>query len=189
MRIVSGNLKGRKFKSALPDGIRPTQDAVRETIFNILGNFTDIEGKVIADICAGTGALGFEALSRGAKAVYFIEKNRKIAEFIERAAADFNLPEDSFSIIQHDALKVLKKMNDFIPGIKFDLAFIDPPYKLRLGNGIAGLLDSENLMNSDGIVVLESDSFENMIVPAGFEILTERKFGETKITLSRKKYV
>ncbi len=187
MRIVAGNLKGRRFKYAVPAGVRPTQDSVRETIFNILDNHFDIENTVVADICAGTGAFGFEALSRGAEKVYFIDKNRNVASFINNTAMDFHLSEELFKLINHDALKILKRMNDFEPGIKFDLAFIDPPYKLKLGNSIVNLLLSENLINDNGIIIVESDSFESIILPENCNLLTERSFGETKVSFLQKK--
>ncbi|MDP2366277.1 MAG: 16S rRNA (guanine(966)-N(2))-methyltransferase RsmD [Ignavibacteria bacterium] len=187
MRIVAGSLKGRKFKFAVPNGVRPTQDSVRETIFNILDNHFDFQNSIVADICAGTGAFGFEALSRGAEKVYFIEKNRNAVSFIRNTTLDFHLSEDVFKLINHDALKILKRMNDFEPGIKFDLAFIDPPYELKLGNSIVNLLLSENLISDDGIIIVESDSFDTIFLPESCNLLTERSFGETKVSFLQKK--
>ena len=74
MRIVSGKYGGRRLSLKLPEGIRPTSDNTRESIFNILNNYIDWDGLTVLDICAGTGALGFEALSRGAEYTVFIEK-------------------------------------------------------------------------------------------------------------------
>ena len=86
MRIVGGEHKGRQLQGKLPSGIRPTLDAVRESIYNILNNYFDWEATTMADICSGSGAMGLEALSRGAKKVYFVDKSKQACNHIKKCS-------------------------------------------------------------------------------------------------------
>ena len=122
MRITSGKYKGRIIK--MPKGIRPTQDKVRKALFDILG---DIEGLSFLELFAGSGAVGFEALSQGAKKVVFVEKDRKCIEKIEE-----NLSVLVFShsrVLALDALVAIKQLGK--SGEKLDIIFLDPPYYKR----------------------------------------------------------
>ena len=122
MRIISGKYKGRTIK--MPEGIRPTQNKVRKALFDILG---DIEGLSFLELFAGSGAVGFEALSQGAKKVVFVEKDRKCIEKIEE-----NLSVLVFShsrVLALDALVAIKQLGK--AGEKLDIIFLDPPYYKR----------------------------------------------------------
>jgi 16S rRNA (guanine(966)-N(2))-methyltransferase RsmD len=119
MRIVSGKFKSRHLKGVPPASIRPTSDKLRETVFNILG--ARIEGVTFLDGCAGTGAIGIEAISRGSAFVYFVEQSRKACQIIRENLKELNV-QDGYKIIEMDLGKALGVIG------KVDVAFIDPPY-------------------------------------------------------------
>ena len=119
MRIISGKFKSRRLKGTPPPGIRPTSDKLRETLFNILG--AGIEGATFLDGCAGMGAIGIEAISRGASVVYFVEQSRKACQMIRDNLKELDVKE-GFKIMEMDLGKALGVVG------RVDFAFIDPPY-------------------------------------------------------------
>jgi 16S rRNA (guanine(966)-N(2))-methyltransferase RsmD len=119
MRIVSGKFKSRRLKGTPLPGIRPTSDKLRETVFNILG--PRVEGATFLDGCAGMGAIGIEAISRGAVLVYFVEQSRKACQIIRENLKELDVP-DGYKILEMDLGKALGVIG------RVDLAFIDPPY-------------------------------------------------------------
>ena len=173
MRIIAGKFKGRKLvKSDHLKSLRPTTDMAREALFNILasGKFIneisfDINGANILDVCAGSGAVAFEALSRGAKFATLIEKDRGHIEIIRSNAKVFDV-ENQIKILNYDAKK-LPKNSEF-----FDLIFIDPPYEDNYKEIIEKLC-SENWIKQDSLVVIEHDSIFNK---KGFDIGKSLKF-------------
>lgn len=120
MRIIAGKYKSRRLKGAPPAGIRPTSDKLRETAFNILG--ATVEDATFLDGCAGVGAIGIEAISRGAAMVYFVEQSRKACGLIRENLKELGI-EEAYKIVEMDLGKALRTLN-----IHFDIAFIDPPY-------------------------------------------------------------
>lgn len=183
MRIISGEYGGRRLNLKLPEGIRPTSDNTRESIFNILNNYIDWDGLTVLDICAGTGALGFEALSRGAEYAVFIEKSKKTAEFIEKVAQQLHIPDTKFEVINMDAIKFLDKFQEIMPSEKFDIIFLDPPYKSNLVNPILDGLLKGNMINNDAIIVAEYGSNFGITIPDQLQTLTKRSFGETSFNI------
>lgn len=169
-------MRGRRFPQKAPAGVRPTSDAVREAIFNILAPKIDFEGAICADLCAGTGAMGFEALSRGAEFVYFVEKSRKTASQIKKTAELFGISVDSYLIVAGDAVKFAEKFDSKNRG-KLDLVFIDPPYALNLNGRIIDALAVSEALAKGAIVVSESDS-ENA-ESSTLEALASKKYGGT----------
>jgi len=121
MRVIAGEFRSRRLKSIPGDATRPTPDRLRETLFDILG--AQIEGAVFADAYAGTGAVGIEALSRGASRAYFLERNRKALEAIHENIAALGLEERAL-VLSGAALTNL-------PRSDADIVFLDPPYKLE----------------------------------------------------------
>src|SRR5262245_57280711 len=119
MRIIAGKFKSRRLKGTPPAGIRPTSDKLRETIFNVLG--ARVEGAKFLDGCAGMGAIGIEAISRGAGFVCFVEQSRKACQIIRENLKDLNI-QDGFKILEMD----LRKSFELIGTV--DIGFIDPPY-------------------------------------------------------------
>lgn len=184
MRIISGKYKGRMFNAKLPTGIRPTQDAVRETIFNILNNYIDFEDIVAADICAGAGMLGIEAISRGAKNVYFVDKSRKSLEYIRNSFALLAISEENAHIFNLDAIQFLRHLSNLeLPPLQ--LIFIDPPYNTSVAQDFLLAIDSiENthILKEDAILVIETELHTILPLTSNFKLITERQFGATKIT-------
>jgi 16S rRNA (guanine966-N2)-methyltransferase len=120
MRIIAGKYKSRQLKGTPPAGIRPTSDKLRETLFNILG--TRVDGATFLDGCAGVGAIGIEAISRGAAFVYFIEQSRKACQMIRENLNSLEITE-GFKILEMDLIRGLSVLDQ-----PLDFVFIDPPY-------------------------------------------------------------
>ncbi|MBI3399035.1 MAG: 16S rRNA (guanine(966)-N(2))-methyltransferase RsmD [Deltaproteobacteria bacterium] len=178
MRIIGGTAKGRRLASFRGMSIRPTTDKVREAIFNILPRLFAF--KNVLDLFAGTGAIGIEALSRGAatatfvdsepKAVKIIKKNLDVCGFIDKAAI---LAKDVES-----ALNMLSKK-----GEKFDLIFIDPPYNTSLMGIALNHIGNKGLLAADGLIVVESS--KRMIWDGelkGIELTDRRRYGDTVVS-------
>ena len=132
MRIVAGRLKGRRLRSAVVDGVRPTSDRLRETLFNVLG--PTLDGGAVLDAFAGTGALGLEALSRGASSVTFVERDRRAAEALAANVRDCGA-EDACAIIRDDFLTSRDRRggtrrSSSWQHARFDLILLDPPYDI-----------------------------------------------------------
>lgn len=153
VRIIGGQHKRRTVSFIDADELRPTPDRLRETIFNWL--LMDIHDARVLDSCAGSGVLGFEALSRGAAHCTFIEANLLQAEQLNQSADQLRLDPASYQIIYGAAEQVLAK-NTAI-NTSFNIVFIDPPYALNLWQPILTALISRSLINSDTLIYLEAD--------------------------------
>ena len=187
MRIISGRWKGRRIETKLPSGIRPTQDAIKETIFNILNNYIGFEDIECADICAGAGMLGIEALSRGAKKVYFVDKNKNAIEYIQNTLSLLKTNSNMYKTLKLDATQFLNHYNNLIvPKSYLNLIFTDPPYKTSIINDILQLTIENSILANKRIIVAETSIFTQLIINDFYEILTERQFGISKIIILRK---
>ena len=147
VRIVGGAWRSRLLPFPAVVGLRPTPDRVRETLFNWLGQLMD--GKTCLDLFAGSGALGFEALSRGAKQVVMVERDAQVARALRVNAATLNA--ENCELVAADALKFLDKETR-----RFDVIFVDPPYDLHLLPRVLPKLLPR--LSDDGMVYAESDS-------------------------------
>jgi 16S rRNA (guanine(966)-N(2))-methyltransferase RsmD len=178
MRVISGLYKGRILDGFDIDGTRPTQDRVKESLFGSIQDY--IEDSVVLDLFAGSGNLGIEALSNGAKECYFVDNNKIAINTINNNLNKIGISSNLLNKDFKDALEYFKDNN-----IKFDLVFLDPPYKDDyIDYSINYLLDN-NLLNDKSIVVAE---FENNI-KTDYELLTikkEKKFGYKKIVIFKK---
>ncbi|HZR27372.1 MAG TPA: 16S rRNA (guanine(966)-N(2))-methyltransferase RsmD [Terriglobales bacterium] len=125
MRIIAGKFRSRPVRSLPGADLRPTSDRLRETLFNVIAAARPIEDTVWLDLFAGTGAVGIEALSRGAKKVYFVEAARKSAELIGQNLRSLKI-ETGFQVFQQDAVAAIAKITEPV-----DICFLDPPYKLE----------------------------------------------------------
>ncbi|HOC02664.1 MAG TPA: 16S rRNA (guanine(966)-N(2))-methyltransferase RsmD [Candidatus Ratteibacteria bacterium] len=182
MRITGGFLKGRVLSYREKSECRPTQSKVREAIFNILA--TDIEGKNVADFFAGTGALGFEALSRGAVSVTFVDNSADAIKMLKRNAEILGV-EKSVRIIKMETTMAIKKLRR--ESVKFDLIFADPPYKTSMEKIKSIFFDIEMIMNDNGIFLLETDKNYDDIDITGLEIKKEKTYGSTRIWIYQAK--
>ena len=185
MRIVSGRFKGRNLKAPGDTALRPTSDKVRQAIFNILehAGFAagfSLEGARVVDLFAGTGALGLEALSRGAKYCLFIEDAAESRAIIRENVEALGLTGAS-KIWRRDATN-LGALDTLAP---FDLAFLDPPYRRGLIAPALKVLASGGWLNPNALVIAEAAEDETMPVVDGYELLDDRVYGDTRIAFMR----
>ncbi|HEX8856246.1 MAG TPA: 16S rRNA (guanine(966)-N(2))-methyltransferase RsmD [Thermoleophilaceae bacterium] len=176
MRIVAGSLGGRRLHAPPGRGTRPTADRVREALFSILG---DVSGLAVLDLFAGSGALGIEALSRGATSATFVDSGTRAIAAVRRNLAELGL---DAPVIRRDALAFLAAPAR-APGAPYDLVFLDPPYSSA--DRLAGPL-SERLpavASGRGLIVSESDKRNPLELTLPLE--DERTYGDTRIALHR----
>jgi len=178
MRIISGTSKGRKLVTLKSQSLRPTSDRVKESIFNILRE--KIEGGMVLDLFAGTGNLGIEALSRGAKKVIFVEKGRHALGLIQRNLAQFGL-EGRSEVIPTDANRAIGILKQ--RGKTFDLIFMDPPYEKGLIEETLTKLNSHQIYHRDSILVIEHHRRE-LLPPIinRWNLIRQRQMGDTVIS-------
>lgn len=173
MRIIGGKHRGRKLAEFTVGEIRPTADRAKEALFNILT--PRIVGAKVLDLFSGSGSLGLEAISRGAGCAHFndVSKN-SIAVLNKNISA---LGESAFCVVtNYDYIELLKRTSD-----KFDIIFIDPPYKEEFGVKALELISARKLLNDGGIAVYERDRAFNTEID-GLEKYDERKYGKAYLT-------
>ncbi|SFO14029.1 16S rRNA (guanine966-N2)-methyltransferase [Cohaesibacter marisflavi] len=178
MRIVGGRCKGKQLATPKSQAIRPTTDRVRETLFNILAHGYDnaVEGARVLDLFAGTGALGCEALSRGAKAALFVEEGVEGRGLIRTNMETLGL-NGVAKIFRRDATK-LGEVGTMEP---FTLVFMDPPYNKGLGEQALASAAKGGWLEPGALVIWEEDAKAALTIPTGFEQLEERFYGDTKL--------
>lgn len=179
MRIISGNLKGRVIKGYDIEGTRPTMDRVKESIFSSIQNY--IPDGIILDLFAGSGNLGFEAISNYANKCYFVDKNRECIKLINENISLFKI--NNAVVINDDYKNALVKLKDE----KFDVVFLDPPYKNNdyINNAIEYIMNN-NMLNSKGIIVCEYDSVINTNY-YGLDIIKEKRYGDKYVMVFKNK--
>lgn len=157
MRIIAGQYRSRPLRSLRGMDIRPTSDRLRETLFNILcaGNPEALAGSVWLDLYAGTGAVGIEALSRGAKTVYFVEASKPASDLIAANLKSLGI-QDGFHIVRSDASKSLVQLEH--QRVVADFVFLDPPYRMRdeYGRTLTALAQSK-LLHEGTVVIAEHE--------------------------------
>lgn len=171
MRIISGIYKGKYIDGFDIEGTRPTMDRVKESLFGIIQN--KVENSICLDLFAGSGSLGIEALSMGANKCYFIEKNSEILKILKK---NLNNIDNSY-LINDDYKNALNKINQ-----KFDIVFLDPPYKLNLITPSIELLLKLNLLNDQSIIICE---YEKEDIKCNLKIIKEKKYGSKYIKIYR----
>lgn len=149
MRIISGELKSRKLKTIKAPELRPATDRYRETLFNVLRNYIDFNGIEVCDLYAGTGAIGFECISRGAKICYFVEKDFQTYNLLKENAKLLGVEEKS-RIIKDFAERFTLKTT-----AEFDLIFADPPYKSDSIYQVYKNIIMRGLIRKNGILVIQ----------------------------------
>ena len=176
MRVIAGSFGGRRLKAPGGRNTRPTSDRVREALFAMLG---PLEGEPVLDLFAGTGALGIEALSRGAGRAVFVERDRAAATILQENLTALGIPPEAAELRRGDALAALRSARE--NGEAYDLIFIDPPYgDARLwGPRLSAELGA--VLAPEGRIVLESDRREPLELDA--PVLRKRRYGDTSITI------
>ena len=176
MRIISGKYKGRRLHPPASLPVRPTTDFAKEGLFNILNRLIDYEEVTVADLFAGTGAVSFEFVSRGALSVTAVDIERHCTEFISRTAAEFGM--DGLKAIRANYLVFLKRT----PG-RFDVIFADPPYDMPGIAQIPALVAGSGVLKEGGLLVLEHSDRYNF--PKEPHFLELRKYGRVHFTFFR----
>lgn len=179
MRIVGGKYRGKKILPPHSKDTRPTSDRAREMIFNILLHNPSLgpsvlQNKAVLDVCAGTGALGLEALSRGAASLTCIENNREVLPILRRNLEAFK--DSPTSILEKDVRHLGKASTSF------DLVFLDPPYGQNLIPLLLSHLASGVWLSQDAILVIEAGKQEEISVESSYLTLTDRVAGIAKLT-------
>lgn len=175
MRVVAGKEKGIRLKTS-GSKIRPTADKVKESIFNIIQAY--VEDSVVLDLFAGTGALGIEALSRNAKLAVFIDKDRHSINIIKENLLTTKLS-DKAIVINGDYQDLLQKNKG---SLKFDIVFLDPPYKQHLIDAAIDKLITCNVLSNTAIIICESDIKENALESyEKFPVFKKYVYGQTVI--------
>ena len=181
MRITGGQMGGRILKIPKTGNIRPTQDRVREALFNMIQ--FEIGGSKFLDLFAGSGAVGLEAYSRGASAVTFVEQDRRHLTILRENAEMLKIP--SASYVCSDVYRYLENYE----GSPFDIAFADPPYVLGAETGYVGVLESvraRNLVREGGLFIAEMTAVQRADAAPGWELLRDRTYGKTRLCLWRR---
>lgn len=148
MRIIAGNLRGRRLNPPPTLPVRPTTDMARESLFNILNNYVDYEDCSVMDLFAGTGAVSLEFVSRGVRDVTSVDINAQCADFIKQTALQFGV--QNIHVVRADVFDLLKRLNR-----KFDIIFADPPYALDNLASLPDMVFAKEALTDDGIFVLE----------------------------------
>lgn len=177
MRVISGKYKRYELKGFNIDGIRPTMDKVKEAIFGMIQDY--VSDSVCLDLFAGTGSLGIEALSNGAKYVYFIDEMKDAINIIKTNID--KIRDENSTIIHNDYTSSIKKFSE--NGLKFDIIFIDPPYgKIKIKTVVDKII-KHDILNKNGIIVCE---YEDEILDETYDYLNlikYRKYGRTYISI------
>lgn len=176
MRVVAGEAGGRPLRA--PDGrrVRPTSERVREALFNALGSLDALDGAKVLDLFAGTGALGIEALSRGAASAVFVDADPESVRAVKDNLAATKLGERA-KVVQADACRYL---SDTAPGADIDLAFADPPYSFDDWPRVLGLLASVPVR----LVALEART--HLDLGEAWLPIRSKRYGDTVVTLARR---
>ena len=186
MRVISGIARGTKLNSIDSDDTRPTLDRVKEAFFSSIQSNIN-EETLILDLFAGSGQIGIEFLSRGAKKAYFCEKNSFAVSMIKQ-----NLEKTRFTknavIINKDYKKALEKLKE--ENIRFNIIYIDPPYKLDIAVKSTEYILNNNLLGKQGIIIIETDEEErelSELEKLDIEIYNKKKYGRVKLIYLRRK--
>ncbi|AWH92284.1 16S rRNA (guanine(966)-N(2))-methyltransferase RsmD [Dietzia lutea] len=186
-RIISGRLRGLSI-TVPPAGTRPTTDRVREALFSAIDSRVDLDGAAVLDLFAGSGALGLEALSRGADTAWFVEENHRAVACLKKNTGGASSSSPSLrTIVRRAALPAAVEGDCPVPG-GFHLVLADPPYERSavLDEPVLGALLAGGWLAEDALVVWERSKRDPAVRwPAGYDVIFERTYGETTIEMAR----
>ena len=181
MRIIGGRFKGKKILQPKNKQTRPLKDLTKESIFNILNHSNkfkiSVENSIVLDLFSGVGSFGLECLSRGAGHVTFVENYSGVLSILKNNLNNLNISE-KYEIIEEDLISnfPIKKIRQ-----KFNIIFLDPPYKEKRLPNIIDDIFQEKILNKNGIIVIHRNKKENDKFSKNFKILDEKKYGISKI--------
>lgn len=174
MKIISGKYKGRNIIGYDIVGTRPTMDRVKESLFAMIQNY--INNSNCLDLFAGSGNLGLEAISEGAKSCIFVDNNKIAIRTVNDNLTRLGI--ENCKVYLNDFRTFLKETRE-----KYDLIFIDPPYKTDFIKEALRMIEKYNLLTDDGLIILESDDKNRLIYSNYYSVLKERKYGEKFILI------
>ena len=177
MRVIAGTAKRLQLKTVLGDNTRPTTDRIKETLFNMLQN--DIEGCRFLDLFSGSGAIGIEALSRGAKEAVFVENNKEAINCIKENLI-FTKLVNSGIVMSYDVMTAISMLEG--RNAKFDIVFMDPPYNKEIEKEVLDRLKQSEIIDSDTMIIVEASlntSF-SYLRDMGYELFKEKKYKTNK---------
>jgi 16S rRNA (guanine966-N2)-methyltransferase len=179
MRVISGKLKGRVLKGYNIEGTRSTMDRVKESLFASIQDYLD--ESIVLDLFAGSGNLGIEAISNGASKCFFVDNNKECIKVINDNVNTFNITEQAVILNKDygDALIYFKN------SIRFDIIFVDPPYKYNIKSELLDIIINNDILNDNGIVVFEY-SLDEDINNDNFKLLKSKKYGDKYISIYKK---
>ncbi len=181
MRIISGTFKGKKILEPKDKETRPLKDLTKESIFNIINHSKKFEvtlnKSIILDLFSGVGSFGLECLSRGVKEVFFIENYIGVLPILEKNLSNLKSI-NNYKIIKKDIYKddIFEKFEN-----KFDIVFLDPPYKYKNTNKIFEKINNSKILKKNSIVVIHRHKKEKDIFPSNLKIVDEKSYGISKI--------
>ena len=184
MRIISGNLKGKKIFYPVDKKTRPLRDMVKESIFNLIENSNKYDIQIhksnILDLFSGSGSFGLECISRGAKRVFFFENYSEALKVLKKNILKLKLSEKC-EIFEKNCLNFNEYQN--IINEKFDIIFIDPPYKEKKINRLIERVLSKEILSDNGIVIIHRHKKDDVIISNKFQTLDTRSYGISKIII------
>jgi 16S rRNA (guanine966-N2)-methyltransferase len=180
MRIITGEYRSRKLKA--PKGIRPTEDRVRKALFDILG---DVSGLTLLELFAGSGSVGLEALSQGAKEVFFVENLRQAGLTLEENIKALGC-QGRVKVICQDALRAIENLRQ--KGLKFDLIFFDPPYYQGIAEKILQTLGDCDILQKSGYIIIQHFKKDLVAEKAGnLALWRQKRYGDSLLSFYRNK--
>ena len=178
MKIISGKYKGRTIEGFTIDGTRPTMDRVKESLFAMIQSYL-VDSKVL-DLFSGSGNLAFEALSEGASFAVLVDSNYKAIKVIDNNIKTISI--ENTKVLNMDYKKALESLKDE----KFDIIFLDPPYKTNYIEESIKLISKYNVLSNKGIIVCESDNLDRIIYDDNYKCIKDRKYGDKYIVILKK---
>lgn len=180
MKVISGKYKGRVLEGFDIAGTRPTMDRVKESVFAMIQSW--LEDAVILDLFAGSGNLGIEALSEGAKQIYLVDKNKKACQVMKRNLDKIGMDENV--IFYGDYKKALDNYKN--QSLQFDIIFLDPPYQTDLVQKSIEIIEKNELLTKNGIIVAESNSLDKIIFSKKLQMIKSKKYGDKWVAILRR---
>lgn len=180
VRIIAGQWRGRKLPVINVDGLRPTTDRVRETLFNWL--MTYLPGSRCLDLFAGTGVLGLEAVSRGAEQALLVEKNKQVVLSLQGMVSQLNATNE-VQVLNIDAMSLVGQ----VAATSYDVVFVDPPYQLNCQSTICQQLESNGWLTDEAFVAIEVATGAKFTLPENWQQHRELRAGQSTMLLYRRK--
>ena len=178
MKVISGTLKGRNIQGYNIDGTRPTMDRVKESLFAMIQ--TNIKDSMVLDLFAGSGHLGIEAISNGAKTCYFIDNNKEVIKVLNQNISNLNIKSNS-KVLLSDWKKSLNEFSN--QDIKFDLIFVDPPYDYNVYEKILDKVSTLNLLTENGLIILEHSNLKLKDTYNNLTLYKEKRYGNKSVNI------